>query len=366
MNGENKTKKYWIALNMISSITPEKIHILLDHFLNPKKIWAASRKKLESIPGFETSAKTFCQHRKAVDIEKELKEIKKRNIRVLTLEDEDYPNPLRSLASPPPVLYLKGDYSKEDEFSLAVVGTRRCTSYGKLTAQKLSKELARLGFTIVSGMALGVDTSAHRGALKAEGRTIAVLGSGFGHIYPRENLGLMGKIADSGCVFSEFSTDSHPARWTFPQRNRIISGLTRGTLVVEAPQRSGALITANLALEQGREVFAVPGNINNENSTGTHRLIKDGAKLVESIRDIIEEFPDLKTILDERPPTTKDKLKLSTQEEKVMQALSFEPIHIDEVIEKTGLEVSEISKIILRLQMKELIGEVRGKRYVKL
>ncbi len=366
MNKEANKAKYWIALNMISNLSPKKFHLLLTHFSNLRKIWTASKKELKTLPGFERSADSFIQNREKIDPDKEMQAIEKRGLKVLTLDHSDYPGPLRGLPTPPPVLYMKGQYKKEDELALSIVGTRRCTPYGKLTAEKLAKELASMGFTIVSGMALGIDTHAHKGALMGGGRTIAVLGSGFEHIYPSSNLGLMKRIAQSGCVFSEFPITHRPAKWTFPQRNRVISGLSRGTLVVEAPQRSGSLITANLALEQGREVFAVPGNINNENTKGTHKLIKEGAKLVESAKDVVDEFPDLQDIIKDRTGEMRKESDLSPPEEQVMKALSFEPIHIDEIVEKTDLTISEVSRIILRLQMKELIREIRGKRYVKL
>lgn len=366
MKSEIEGKKYWIALNMTPRLTPNRFHLLLENFQDPKKVWAASENELQRIPGFKKFAKSFCQNRAKVNLDKELEEIEANNLRIVTLEDEHYPSTLKNLSTPPPVLYLKGEYTKQDELALAIVGTRRCTPYGKLAAEKIAKELTKAGFTIVSGMAVGIDSAAHKGALAGHGRTIAVLGSGFSHIYPRENLDLMKRIVDCGCVISEFYTDFWPTKWSFPQRNRVISGLARGTLVAEAPQKSGALITAKLALEQGKEVFAIPGSINNENSRGTHKLIKEGAKLVENIRDIIEEFPYLKTILEDRSPESKEKPPLSNQEEEVLEALSYQPVHIDEVIESTGLTVTQISSVLLSLQMKDLIREVQGKRYVKL
>jgi DNA processing protein len=235
-----------------------------------------------------------------------------------------------------------------------------------MVAEQLAKGLGELGRTIVSGMALGIDTAAHRGALAAGGRTLAVLGSGFANVYPRENMRLMREIAASGGILSEFPLQTEPERWNFPRRNRIISGLARGVVVVEAPERSGALITAQLALEQGREVFAVPGRITDETSRGTNRLLREGAKLVEDIEDIIEEFPDLRPILAERGARPKERPKLSPLEERLLRLLDWEPIHFDEILERSGLSPTELSHGLLQLQLKDLIKEFPGKRYAKL
>lgn len=355
-------------MNMISNLTPKKFHILLAHFTSPKEIWRASFAELKEIPGFSQSAETFCKHREKANLTKELEEINERGLQLLTLEDEGYPKVLRNLPTPPPVLYMKGAYLEKDELAISIVGTRRCSPYGRLTTERLARELGRIGFTIVSGMALGIDTAAHKGAISAKARTIAVLGSGFGNVYPKENQRLMEEIARNGCVFTEFSMDVLPERWNFPQRNRAISGLSRGTVVVEAPEKSGALITARFALEQGREVFAVPGNITSENSRGAHRLIKDGAKLVENVDDILVEFGDLKEVLSGRGArmVKAERPSLSPLEERVFEALDWEPIHFNDVLEKTGLSTSEISYAILQLQMKDLVQEVAGKRYAKL
>lgn len=361
-------KRYWVALNMIPNLTPKKFHILLDNFSSPEEIWNAPLEKLKEIPGFSESAQTFCAHRARMDVEKELEEIDKMGLQLMTLMDEAYPKALRSIDAPPPVLYLKGGYIDKDELAISIVGTRRPTSYGRLVAEKLAKELGERGFTITSGMALGIDTAAHKGALDAGARTIAVLGSGFKDIYPQENRRLMGQIASCGCVMSEFSINTKPDKWTFPRRNRIISGLSRGTIVIEAPEKSGALITARLALEQGREVFAVPGNITSEKSRGTHRLIKDGAKLIETIDDVLEEFRDLKeTLAGLAPrPSMAERPALSPLEEQIFKLLDYEPIHFNDVVERSALSPSQVSFALLQLMMKSLVKELEGKRYAKL
>jgi len=368
MSGDRlEEKRYWIALNLIPNLTPKKFHVLLEHFPSPREIWEASLDQLKAIGAFAPSAETFIRHRKRVNLEAELKEIAERGFTVITLADDHYPRALRAIEDPPPVLYLKGDYLDRDELAIAIVGTRRPSPYGRMVAEKLAKELGELGFTIVSGLALGIDTAAHRGALASGARTIAVLGGGFANPYPRENRRLIEEISRAGAVMSEFSIRTPPDRWTFPRRNRIISGLARGTIVVEAPQRSGALITARYALEQGREVFAVPGQITQETSRGTHHLIQQGAKLVTDLDDILEEFADLKETLTGRGSRTKKPTpQLSSLEERVYRVLEFEPVHFNDVVERAGISPTEASYALLQLALKELVKELEGKRYAKL
>jgi DNA processing protein len=366
--GDLEEKRYWIALNLIPNLGPKKFRVLLEAFDSPRKIWEALPEELAAIPAFAASVERFVHYRERVDVERELREIERRALKILTLADSEYPRPLRAIDDPPPVLYLKGEYVAKDELALAIVGTRRPSPYGRMIAEKLARELGRLGFTIVSGLALGIDTAAHRGALAAGARTIAVLGGGFANLYPRPNANLAEEIARSGAVMSEYSIRTLPDRWTFPRRNRIISGLARGTVVVEAPRRSGALITARCALEQGREVFAVPGPITEQASRGTHHLIQQGAKLVTDIDDILEEFADLKETLGartaqarlERPPA------LSPLEAQVFEVLEFEPLHFNDVVERAGLSPTDASYALLQLVMKDLVKELEGKRYAKL
>jgi DNA processing protein len=357
-------KHYWIGLNML--LTPRRFRLLLEHFPSAREIWEAPVERLRAIPGMEHLAEEFVAQRAAVQprLEEELEVIARLGLKIITLADGGYPQPLRSLPNPPPVLYLLGDYQERDELAIALVGTRRSTPYGRMVAEQLARGLSELGLTVVSGLALGIDTAAHRGALAAGGRTIAVLGSGFARPYPPQNLRLMREIAASGAVLSEFPLQTEPDRWNFPRRNRIISGLARGVVVVEAPERSGALITARLALDQGREVFAVPGRITDEASRGVHQLIKAGAKLVEDVEDIIEEFPDLRAVL--AAPRAREQPELTPLEERVLAALDWEPLHFDEVLESTGLSHAELAHGLLQLQLKDLIREFPGKRYAKL
>lgn len=363
-----ESQRYWIALTLIPNLTPRKFHILLENFSSPQEIWEASLARLKEIPGFADSAQTFCAHRDKANIERALEQIAQLGLTVLTLADAQYPEPLRTIPDAPPVLYLRGEYIQKDKLAVAIVGTRKATPYGKRVAQQLAQELGRLGFTIVSGLAEGIDTVAHRGALKANARTIAVIGSGFARLYPQSNRKLLEEIVLNGCALTEFAPDVAPEQWTFPQRNRIISGLSRGVLVVEAPGDSGALITARCALEQSREVFAVPGPITAESHRGCHKLLKEGAKLVESVVDILEEFKDLRalfTVRRERPAPA-PKPTLSPLEEKIFSVLEFEPTHFDEIVSKTGLSVGEVSEGLLTLSLQGIVQELEGKHYVKL
>jgi DNA processing protein len=296
-------------------------------------------------------------------------------INSFTIRDKDYPTNLRYIYDPPKNLYVKGNILAEDSIAIAVIGSRQATYYGLKNAQDLSFELAARGITIVSGLARGVDSAAHRGALRAGGRTIAVLGSGLNVIYPYENKELAERIAKNGAVISEFSLDFPPYRHNFPRRNRIISGLSLGVVVVEAAKRSGALITARLALEQGREVFAIPGRIGSFSSQGTHSLIKQGAKLVESIEDIIEELEPLRTMqnLPEQEQIAQVRsasklqrgLNLSQEERQIYSCLSSEPIHIDDIMSKAAVSYGKLLISLLKLEHKKLVNELPGKMFVK-
>jgi DNA processing protein len=358
----------WIALNL-TGLGPKTLLRLLEHFPSPRAVWEAPLNELKAIPGIRASAELFVEARERVDVERELQEIERFHLSVLTLADERYPQPLRAIPDPPPVLYCKGSYEQRDELAIAVVGTRKPSAYGRMVAEKLGRELGTLGFTIVSGLALGIDTAAHRGALKAGARTLAVLGGGFAHLYPRQNRRLAEEIAQQGAVLSEFAVQTPPDRWTFPRRNRVISGLVRGVIVIEAPERSGALITAKCALDQGREVFAVPGSITHEGYQGSHKLIQQGAKLVTSVEDVIEEFVDLRETLRAAglKPEGEAKAKdLSPLEARVYETLEFEPLHFNDVVERAKVSPTDASYALLQLVMKDLVKELEGKRYVKL
>ncbi|MBU3934057.1 MAG: DNA-processing protein DprA [Candidatus Omnitrophica bacterium] len=292
----------------------------------------------------------------------------KNKIRALHLTGEGYPTNLKYIYDPPPDLYIKGNIIPQDNIAIAIVGSRQASYYGLKNAQELAFELAAGGITIISGLARGVDSAAHRGALKAKGRTIAVLGSGLNMIYPVENKGLAEEISRNGAVISEFPQDTPPHRQNFPRRNRIISGLSLGVLVVEAAKRSGALITVGFALEQGREVFALPGKIDSFTSQGTHDLIKQGAKLVESAEDIIEELEPLKSCrINQTKSESRTKIEpnLPEEEKQIYSYLSSEPLHIDELAQKVNLSYGRLLTCLLKLEYKKLVKELPGKAFVR-
>lgn len=298
-------------------------------------------------------------------------------IRKITIDDQGYPKNLRNIHTPPKALYVNGSLLPQDEVAVAVVGSRRATPYGIEMSDKIGFELALRGVTVVSGMARGVDSAAHRGAIRAKGRTIAVMGSGHGTIYPPENAALYEEIAASGAVVTEYEDDMPPLPNNFPARNRIISGLSLGIVVVEAARNSGALITANFAAEQGREVFAVPGKISSQTSGGTNDLIKDGARLISSVDDILEELKivELEGVPEEERKVIDSKIEKTTRayiynsltedERKIYKVLSDEPIHVDDIISSSGLDQANASKAMLNLQLKKLIKEMPGKQFVR-
>ncbi len=360
-------KKYWLGVNMISTITPQRFHLLLNHFPSVEAIWKASTAELKSIEGLEDeAAEKFCNQRNEDDLRKELEKIEKLDLEIVTMAGSEYPESLRTIDKPPPVLYIRGNYVEEDQLGVAMVGTRKNTNYGKNVAEDLAADLASEGFTVVSGMARGIDTYSHKSALAAGGRTVAVMGTGFGHTYPKSNANLMREISENGAVMSEFPFYQRPAKWTFPQRNRIISGLTRGTIVVEAPESSGALITAHDALSQGREVFAVPGDVRKPTVKGTHGLIKDGAKLVEGAADVVEEFKDVQATLpfnenEEKEPGA----DLTGPKKEVFSLLEYEPIHFNDLVAETDFSPARISHIMFQLEMDDLVEQLEGNQWVK-
>ncbi len=364
--------KYWIILNMIEGVGALRAKRLLEQFGGFEKILTASRNELEKVEGIGSEiAERITKWRETVDVEKELQLVKKYGATILTMDDEEYPVRLKEIYDPPIVLYVSGKITPGDEKAIAIVGTRYPSFYGRTITEDLSKKLAMRGFTIVSGMARGVDSAAHRGALAVKGRTIAVLGCGVDTVYPPENAKLMKEIADSGAVVSEFPFGTKPDRGNFPRRNRIISGLSLGVIVVEAAKSSGSLITANFALEQGREVFAVPGKVDSPKSYGTHRLIKEGAKLVQDVDDVIEEL-DLQF---QHSAGSKDGRReegesshlpaLDGDEKKVYEVLSSDPCHMDVICSKLKMSASKVSSTLMMLEIKGAIKQLPGKQFVK-
>jgi DNA processing protein len=315
--------------------------------------------------GFTNSLRLM---KKNFDLDREYELVRRHKIKIVTIRDEAYPASLRYINGSPILLYVAGEMRQEDIFAIGIVGTRDYTAYGRNVTGKLSSELAGEGVTIVSGLARGIDTFAHQAALEAKGRTIAVLGSGIAALYPYENRELALEIAKNGAVVSEYPMMEQPSRISFPLRNRIISGLSLGVLVVEADVRSGSLITAQCALEQGREVFAVPGNITNDYARGTNQLIKDGAKLVESTRDIIDEINCLKELTTRKKNIKKQasfQFTIDKHETELLELIGKEPVNIEVLGARTGKSVNQLSNLLLQLMMKELIREMSGKNYVR-
>ena len=361
-----------VGLNMVGDIGSIRLKKLLDYFGKPESILKAPAEKLMAISGIGQQITDQIRSLKKEDIDREIKLAAKYNLKIITIDDKDYPQNLRQIYDPPIVLYIKGEIKSEDRFSIAIVGSRRASFYGLTKAGEFAYSLSEQGFTIVSGMARGIDTYAHRGALKQGGRTIAVMGSGFNHIYPPENRETAEEIAGNGAVICEFPMDTEPFKQNFPRRNRVISGLSLGILVVEAARNSGALITADFGLEQGREVFALPGKVDSHTSFGTNGLIKQGARLVSCVEDILEEFNMPMSLAgrhsnsDEVKSGHAPKAGLTSEEALLYNSVSEQPVALDEIVEKLDLSISSISDILLRLQIKKLIRQLPGKQLVRI
>jgi len=354
---------------MAGEIGKVRLGRLLAYFKDPDGIFSSNCDELAAVCGVSRNLAARIVGFKKKDLDKEFSCAKKLGLRVITLDDPEYPGNLKNIFSPPIVLYVKGRIEAGDQRSVAIVGSRHASFYGLAQAEKFAFELAERRFTVVSGMARGIDTSAHKGALKACGRTIAAIGSGFKHIYPEENRSLAERIAENGAVISEFPLDACPLRENFPRRNRIISGLSLGTLVVEAAQNSGALITADFALEQGREVFSIPGKIDSAYSFGTNALIKQGAKLVSNTDEIIEEFGfagGFRAQASVEPVNeTGCEASLSGKEQGFWRLIKNEPVHFDRLVDETRLDITRVSDILLSLRLKKLIRELPGKFYIR-
>lgn len=359
-----------VALNLIENVGPVRVRQLLAFFGEAPAILGASRHQLLQVRGIgEEVAEAIGSWEARIDLNAELKRIADFGCRILTQADPEYPELLRQIYDPPVVLYVKGGLLPKDKNSVAMVGSRMTTHYGTEIARRLAYQLGYLGVTVVSGGARGIDSAAHQGALSGKGRTVAVLGTGINLVFPPENAELYERIAANGALVTQFPFNRPGDKQTFPIRNRIVAGMTLGTVVVEANLTSGALITANFANEYGRQVFAVPGRIDSPRSKGCHDLIKKGAKLCEGAEDILSEFEYL------FPPSNKPAsaaetgvlpaLELSANEQKVYDTLSNEEISIDEVIRKSGLPASAVSVGLLSLEMKRLVKQLPGKLFVK-
>jgi DNA processing protein len=354
--------RYWIALSMLSDIGPMSAKKLLAAFGTPEKIFDARVDDLLEIENIgRNRASSIRQFSSWEDVEKRARLVEQKGITAVSFESPAYPEMLREIDDAPLVFYMKGTLIPQDRYAIAVVGSRKLTDYGASVADRVAEDLACMGFTIVSGMARGVDSLSHNAALRTGGRTIAVLGSGVDVPYPPENKTLMEKIAGSGCVMSEFPPGTAPDKENFPKRNRIISGLSFGVLIVEATSDSGALITARYAIDQGREVFAVPGNITSANSEGTNELIRQGARLIRHANDIVEELaPVLKGFIRSAEKVTID---VTEDEKSLCTLLSGEPKQIDDISRESGLPASKVLGVLLGLEMKGAVKQIIGKRF---
>lgn len=358
---------YWLGLRRVPGLGPRRFQALLKFFGSAERIWWAKEKDLAQVPGLGPQLqKNLLQCRDQLDLEKELEGIRQQKIEVITWEDDTYPLSLRNIYDPPPVLFVKGKLPVGIP-AIAIVGTRRPTPYGKAVARELARELSAAGWWVVSGLARGIDACAHQGALESGGKTLAVLGCGIDIVYPRENLSLYQQIEKLGALITEFPLGTPPEAGNFPARNRIISALSRGVVVVEAAESSGALITANFALEQGRDVFAVPGPVTSRLSRGPHALLKEGAKLVENVGDILEEY-GIEWPGTERSVQKKEEEKaasdFSEAERKIIEHLSLEPIAGEELAVKTGLPIAEVNAGLVFLEMKGKAKKLPGGWYI--
>jgi DNA processing protein len=357
---------YWIALRLIPGIGNITCRNLLARFGSPEFVFHAGRDDLAEVEGLgPQTAQAILQFRHSDAINREIEHIEAAGVRALTIASPEYPDNLRNIYDPPPLLYVKGSLTPQDKSALAVVGSRSSSDYGRRAAHDICREIAASGLTVVSGMARGIDAVAHSAALTAQGRTIAVLGCGVDVVYPPENQKLYDRIIENGAVVSEYSMGAKPNAYNFPARNRIISGLALGVLVVEAGIKSGSLITARMALEQGRDVFAVPGSIYSFKTKGAHSLLRNGAKLVEGAADILEEL-NLADPQHRKTETAVDALpELEPALQNLYGMLQESPVHIDDLIVRSNLPSGQLSSLLLELELSGFVQQLPGKRFAK-
>jgi DNA processing protein len=353
---------YWVLLTMVSQIGPARFTRLLARFGSAEAAWNAPSLTLAAAGLERRAIESLAALRQQLDPEAEWHRLDGQGIMVVILDDPAYPAALREIADPPPVLYVRGELSPADDWAIAVVGTRRASVYGRQATERIVGDVARAGVTIVSGLARGIDTHAHRAALTAGGRTIAVLGSGLDRLYPEENRKLAEQIPASGAIVTEFPLGTPPDATNFPRRNRIVSGLARATLVVEADHKSGAMITATQAAEQGRDVFAVPGSIFNPLSAGPHQLIREGARVVTDASDILEEL-HLTAVVEER--AAREALPADPTEAALLRLLTDEPTHVDDLTRSAQLPSALVTATLTILELKGLARQLGSMQYVR-
>jgi DNA processing protein len=353
--------RFWVGFNIVRGIGPTRLRALLDHFGDVERAWRASSDELASAGLDRRSLENLLAARAKLDLKQELARINDVGARVLTWDSPDYPRLLREIPAPPYLLYVKGTITEEDTWAVAVVGTRRSTPYGREVTRRLVAPLVRSGITVVSGMARGIDAEAHWTALKSGGRTIAVLGCGIDLVYPPEHRQLAQEIIAHGALVSDYPLGTKPEGRNFPPRNRIISGLSLGALVIEAGMRSGALITADFAAEQGRDVFAVPGSILARGCVGTNRLIRDGAGVILSAEDILEEL-NLTMVAEQAE--ARQVLPADETEAALLGHLSGEPTHVDELQQRMGLPIAQVTSTLALMELKGMVRQVGGMKYI--
>jgi len=354
-------RKYWVGFNRIFGVGPVRFQRLLDFFGDAATAWQASVAGLVAA-GIETKiAERIAASRATIILDREMEHLHRCHVQVLTWADETYPRRLKEIPAPPPVLYLLGELLPGDEWAVAMVGTRQASIYGREAATRIADGLVRNGITVVSGLARGIDAVAHKTALASGGRTIAVLGCGLDQVYPAEHLKLAAEIREHGALVSDYPLGTRPEAANFPPRNRIISGLSLGVVIVEAALGSGALITADFAVEQNREVFAVPGSILSRLSEGPNRLIQQGAKLVIGVEDILDELK-LEMVAEKR--AVQLALPADETEATLMRYLSHEPAHVDEIGRESGLPIATVSATLTLMELKGIVRQVGGMHYV--
>jgi DNA processing protein len=353
--------RYWVGFNKVPGIGAARLRALLDYFGDLETAWRASAHDLRQAGLDRRSVTNLLRERERLDLDAEVARLQRAQIGVLTWDDPDYPSNLAQVYNAPPLLYVRGRIEKRDEWAVAVVGTRRASVYGKEAARMLGRDLAQAGVTVVSGLAKGIDTIGHRSCLDAGGRTIAIMGCGLDKIYPPENGRLAAEIVERGALVSEYALGTRPDARNFPPRNRIISGLSLGTVVVEADRGSGALITADFAAEQGREVFAVPGSIFARGSRGANYLIQQGAKMVCNVADVLEE---LNLTMVSQQAQARAVIPENETEALLLQHLSAEPVHVDYLGRVAELPIAQVSSTLALMELKGMVRQVGGMNYV--
>jgi DNA processing protein len=354
--------RHVVGLSLLPGIGPVRLVRLIERFTDPERAWRATSDELTRIDVEAKFLPALLERRRSLDLDAEMARLKRLGVRVMTVFDDDYPRALREIYNAPVLLYVRGELTPADETSVGVVGTRSPTVYGKELTTRMVPQLVGAGLTIVSGAARGIDTVAHTAALRADGRTVAVLGCGIDVAYPAENRALLERIPAHGAVVTEYPLGTKPDAFNFPARNRIISGLSMGTLIVEAQERSGALITADYALEQNREVFAFPGRVTDKISSGCNRLIREGrAKLVTSSEDILAEL-DLTTAV--RQLEIKTVIPANDEEGKLLALLSHEPVHVDDLVRRSAMAAPAVTSTLMMLELKGSIRQIGSMSYV--